>query len=100
MRKDKAEYIVEQMEVNRRRRQAYIEQMRQEWLENGKALRKIREGLKISRREIAKTIGAAESVIARLETGGAIMRRPVIEQSYKMAMKLIQFERREAAGLI
>lgn len=100
MKIEKAQYIIEQMEVSRCQHQKYIKRMRQEWMEKGKALRKIREGLKISRREIAKTIGAAESVIFRLETGGAIMRRPVIEQSYKMALKLIQFERREAAGLI
>jgi len=32
------------------------------------------------------------------ETGG-VHRRPVVEQSYKMAIELIQYKRRDAAGL-
>ena len=81
-------------------RDAYIKRMRPIWRETGEKLRKLREGLCISRREIAKTIGSSDSVLMRLETGRNIRRRPVIEQSYKMAVELIQYKRREAAGLI
>lgn len=84
----------------KRQREDYIKRMRPVWRKAGEKLRKIREGLCISRHEIAQTIGAADSVIMRLETGGAVQRRPVIEQSYKMAIELFQYKRREAAGLI
>lgn len=33
-----------------------------------------------------------------LENGG-VQRRPVVEHSYKMAIELIQYKRRDAAGL-
>lgn len=84
----------------KRQRDEYIRQMTPVWRETGKKLRKIREGLCISRRAVAKTIGAADSVLMRLETGGTIQRRPVIEKSYMAAIELIQYKRREAAGLI
>ena len=84
----------------KRKRDAYVKRMKPIWCKAGEKLRKMREGMCISRHEIAKTIGAADSVIMRLETGGAVQRRPVIEQSYKMAIELIQYKRREAAGLI
>lgn len=84
----------------KRQRDDFIRHMTPVWRETGRKLRKIREGLCISRREVAKTIGAADSVLMRLETGGTIQRRPVIEQSYRMAIELIQYKRREAAGLI
>lgn len=84
----------------KRQRDEYIKSMQPVWRETGEKMRKMREGLCISRCEVAKTIGAADSVIMRLETGGAVQRRPVIEQSYKMAIEIIQYKRREAAGLI
>ena len=98
--KDYGEFLAYSMKEQKRKHEAYVKQMYPILREKGEALRKIREGLCISRRAIAKKIGAAESVIMRLETGGCIQRRPVIEQSYRMAVKLIQYERREAAGLI
>ena len=88
------------MAFDKQRNDEYIERMRPIWRKAGEKLRKLREGLCISRREVAKTIGAADSVLMRLETGGAVQRRPVIEQSYRMAIELIQYRRREAAGLI
>jgi len=94
------EYRERLMASAKRQREDYIKRMRPVWRKAGEKLRKIREGLCISRHEIAQTIGAADSVIMRLETGGAVQRRPVIEQSYKMAIELIQYKRREAAGLI
>ncbi len=96
----KEEYLEMIMASAKQKRDEYIERMEPIWREAGEKLRKIREGLCISRHEVAKTIGAADSVIMRLETGGAIKRRPVIEQSYRMAIELIQYKRREAAGLI
>ena len=97
---DYIEYRDMVMALAKQRRDEYIKRMRPIWLKAGEDLRRIREGLCISRHEIAKTIGAADSVIMRLETGGAVQRRPVIEQSYRMAIELIQYKRREAAGLI
>lgn len=94
------EYRVMVMSSTKRQREDYVKQMRPVWRNVGEKLRKIREGLCISRHAIAQTIGAADSVIMRLEKGEAIQRRPVIEQSYKMAIELIQYKRREAAGLI
>lgn len=84
----------------RQQREEYIKRMTPIWSKAGQKLRKLREGLCISRHEVAKTIGAADSVLMRLETGETILRRPVIEQSYRMAIELIQYKRREAAGLI
>ena len=101
MKKDDYDEIrIAMMAEAKRKRDAYIKRMRPIWREAGEKLRKMREGLCISRREVAKTIGAADSVIMRLETGGAVQRRPVIEQSYRTAVELIQYKRREAAGLI
>jgi len=101
MKKDDYDEIrIAMMAEAKRKRDAYIKRMRPIWSEAGEKLRKMREGLCISRREVAKTIGAADSVIMRLETGGAVRRRPVIEQSYRTAVELIQYKRREAAGLI
>ena len=94
------EYQKMKLAQAKRERDQYIKRMSRIWRAKGEKLRKIREGLRISRREIAQTIGAADSVLMRLETGGAIQRRPVIEQSYKMAIELIQYKCREAAGLI
>ena len=78
----------------------YIKRMKPVWRKVGEKLRRMREGLRISRHAIAETIGAADSVIMRLEKGEVIRRRPVIEQSFKMAVELIQYKRREAAGLM
>lgn len=92
--------LEEQLEINRRERNAYQELMHPIWLRKGQALRKIREGLKISRREIAECVGASVSVLARLESGKSIQRRSVVERSYQTALKYIPLHRKEIAGII
>ena len=92
--------IEEKIELNCRLKQEYNDRMRPSWMRKGQELRKIREGLKISRSEIAECIGASVSVLARLECGKSIQRRPVIERSYETALNYIPLHRKEIAGII
>jgi predicted transcriptional regulator len=92
--------LEEKIEMNRQERIRYQDMMRPGWICKGQELRKIREGLKISQREVANCVGSSVSVIARLEKGDPIQRRPVIERSYETALKYIPLHRKEIAGII
>ncbi len=59
------------------------------WKQEGSRLRKIREKLRISRNQVKKHVGCADSVLKRLEEGEFIKRRNVIVQSYKTSLNLI-----------
>lgn len=82
------------------RREEYATKMRPVWRKVGAELRKIREGLKIARNEIANRIGVSESVLARLEAGEAIKRRRMVETSYRTMLHCIPLMRMEDAGLV
>ena len=92
--------LEEKIEMNRQERIRYQDMMRPGWLCKGQELRKIREGLKISQREVAHCVGSSISVIARIEKGDPIQRRPVIERSYETALTYIPLHRKEIAGII
>lgn len=74
--------------------------MESDWALEGSELRKIREGLKISRRELSRLTHVSESVYARLEKGEYIRRRKAIVQTYITMMRCIPLMRKQDAGLI
>lgn len=96
---DEMERIGEAVMASKERHQEYILKMTPEWKKVGEKLRKARESLHISRREVSELIGASVSVLVRLENGQPIRRRCVVETSYRSMLHFIPMRRRMEAGL-
>jgi len=95
-----AEFIGTKIIEGNIRRDEEILKMESNWTREGAELRKIREGLKISRRELSRLTHVSESVYARLEKGEYIRRRKAIVQTYITMMRCIPLMRKQDAGLI
>ena len=93
------ERIGEAVMASKERHQEYILKMTPKWKQTGEKLRKSRESLHISRREISDLIGASVSVIVRLEDGQPIRRRCVVETSYRSMLRFIPMQRQVEADL-
>lgn len=96
---DEMERIGEAVMANKERHREYILKMTPEWKKVGAKLRKARESLHISRKEVSELIGASVSVLVRLENGQPIRRRCVVETSYRSMLHFIPMQRRMEAGL-
>ena len=95
-----AEFIGTKIIEGNIRRDEEILKMESNWTREGAELRKIREGLKISRRELSRLTHVSESVYARLEKGEYIRRRKAIVKTYITMMRCIPLMRKQDAGLI
>lgn len=78
----------------------YIQAMRPSWLAEGRNFRKVREDLKVSRRELSTYIGISDQVIAKFENGQSIRSRTMLKHSYKTSLQLIQLKRNNFVDLI
>ena len=86
------------IEEKRRKRDNFVRKMTPIWIEEGKKMRYIRDGLCISRREISELIGFSTSTVASFEAGNPIRNRWYFEKAYRLAIKYIQIIRREIAN--
>lgn len=100
MANNKVEYIGEQVMANWAKRRQFIEAMTPAWTREGAELRKMREGLKISRAELSKHTKVSTSVYARLEKGQPIKRREAVVQTFKTMLRCIPLMRKQDAGLV
>lgn len=71
------------------KRKQEIKKNSKKWKQEGNRLRKIREKLRISRNQVKKHVGCADSVLKRLEEGEFVKRRNVIVQSYITALNYL-----------
>ena len=71
----------------------HIEAMTPTWQTEGRDFRKVREDLKISRRELSQHIGISDQVIAKFEKGLSVRSRNMLKQSYSTSLELIQLKR-------
>ena len=95
-----AEFIGAKVIDHQEQRRAEIRMMTPTWRKEGAELRKIREGLKISRREVSRLTKVSDGVYARLEKGEPIKRRDAVVQTYRTMMRCIPLMRKQDAGLI
>ena len=72
---------------------AHIEAMKPVWQAEGRDFRKVREDLKVSRRELSQHIGISDQVIAKFEKGLSVRSRHMLKQSYSTSLELIQLKR-------
>ena len=100
MAKSKVEYIGKKVIEHQEERRQFVDMMTPSWTREGAELRRIREGLKISRAELSKNTNVSESVYARLEKGLPIKRREAVVQTFRTMMRCIPLMRKQDAGLI
>ncbi len=60
------------------------------WQEEGKALRKRREGLNLPAYKAARKIGIAPSTLKKLEEGYPIQKRVTIKRSFETTLELVE----------
>ena len=78
----------------------HIEAMTPTWQAEGSEFRKVREDLKISRRELGQHIGISDQVIAKFEKGLSVRSRHMLRQSYQTSLELIQLKRNNSIDSI
>ena len=88
------EQIGARVRANQEARRRFVEEHREEWIRQGRGYRRAREALRVTRKEMRQMIGASETTIASFEAGNPVQRRPLIEQSYITALRLIELQRR------
>ena len=79
---------------------AHVEEMKPVWQTEGRDFRKVREDLKISRRELSQCVGVCDQVIAKFEKGLSVRSRHMLMQSFKTSLELIQLKRNNFVDLI
>ena len=62
----------------------------QEWKQQGEYLQKLREARRISRTQLARTIGVDPATIGRLESGQHVRRRRFLETAYSLGLQHFQ----------
>lgn len=88
------------METNLVSREEYVAVMQAgEWAEIGGELKEEREALGVTIAEASRNIGVSPSTLSRFEKGNPVKAARIIENGYRMYLRLVKQARKEVASL-